>query len=341
MKHAEDVAIVGGGPAGAYCAFELAKMGIYATIFDPSHPREKPCGGGISPPVIQKFPFVENFRSKGFTFGDFKIISCTDIQVLTKGLENGFSISRRYFDEEILNMATESGAKLLKEKVIDVKMKGNHWKIKTNKRLISAKIMVGADGVRSVVRQNTIGAISKENLALTFGYFATPVEKECAAIKFLAEIPGYIWVFPGREHSNIGIGGELKYGNMLKKLLDNFINSHYPNLRITSKYAAMIPSAKNLDFFSLPCAGKNWILIGDAAGHVDPISGGGILYALWGGKLASQAIQGKDLKSYDNRWREEFGKTLVERCNKKDAFYDPIESTVAIIHGLANKNYSL
>ena len=59
MKYVEDVAIVGGGPAGAYCALTLAKKGIMPTIFDHSHPREKPCGGGISPPVLKKFPFLE------------------------------------------------------------------------------------------------------------------------------------------------------------------------------------------------------------------------------------------------------------------------------------------
>ena len=89
-----DVAVVGGGPAGAFCALELAKRGVYATIFDHSHPREKPCAGGISPPLIQKFPFVETFRPMGSTFSDFKIISCTDMQVMTKRLEYGFCVSR-------------------------------------------------------------------------------------------------------------------------------------------------------------------------------------------------------------------------------------------------------
>ena len=175
MKQAEDIVIVGAGPSGAYCAFELARQGIYPTIFDHSHPREKPCGGGISPPVIRKFPFIEKFRSQGFTFGNFNIISCTDLRVLTKGLENGFSISRRCFDEGILHMATQNGAKLIEEKVIGIQRKGNCWNIKTNKRLLSAKVLVGADGVNSIVRRKTISPISKENLALTFGYITTPV----------------------------------------------------------------------------------------------------------------------------------------------------------------------
>lgn len=339
MKRVEDVAIVGGGPAGAYCAFCLARQGIKPVILDHSHPREKPCGGGISPPVLKKFPFVEKFRSRGFTFGNFKIISCIDTQVMTKSLENGYCISRQCFDQGILEMAIQKGANLIPEKVLNVQKKGKIWNIMTNKTIFSTKILIGADGVNSIVRRKVVGPISKENLALTFGYLTTSLGKDDATIKFLAELPGYIWVFPGKDYSNIGIGSELKHGNMLKSLLDAFINSHFPGIKINSRYAAMLPSASNPDFFKLPCAGANWILIGDAAGHVDPISGGGILYALWGAELAAQAIERKDLKSFDNTWRDEYGWILEERCKNKEAFYDPLKSTISMFIGLAKKTY--
>ena len=105
MKRVE-VAIIGGGPAGASCAIELAKHGVYATIFDHSHPREKPCAGGISTQAIEKFPFLEPFRSIGFALSDFKIISYNGIQVMTKKRDYGFCVSRMLFDLGILKMAT-------------------------------------------------------------------------------------------------------------------------------------------------------------------------------------------------------------------------------------------
>jgi geranylgeranyl reductase family protein len=338
MKRVE-VAVVGGGPAGAFCALELAKRGIYATIFDHSHPREKPCAGGITAQVIKNFPFLETFRSKGFAVSDLRIISYNGIQVVTKKKIYDFCVSRMLFDQGILNLALEKGSKLVTEKVLDVKKTRSGWKIRTNKEFHFAKILVGADGVNSIVRRNTVGSISKENLALTFGYRAIIDENVQATIKFLSETQGYIWVFPGNGYVNIGIAGELNRGCMLKKLLDDFVHSHYSGIEITSKYAALLPSAETPEFFSLPCSGKNWVLIGDAAGHVDPTTGEGIFYALSGGRLAALAIKENNANSFDDKWRKEYGQTLVRSANKKKDFYDPVWSTISILFGLANKTF--
>jgi geranylgeranyl reductase family protein len=339
MSRTEEMVIVGGGPAGAYCAYELARQGFDPIILDHSYPREKPCGGGILPYAVNKFPFLEKFRSIGFSFADIRIISCINTEALSKGLENGFSVPRRLFDKELLNMAIQAGARFSKDKVMDVRNTQGKWKIRTDKTIFLSNILVGADGVNSIVRRKTIGHISAKNLALAMGYLTTPVSKDQATIKFLAEIPGYIWVFPGRNYANIGVGSNLQYGNQLKQLLDCFIKSYYPEINVNSRFAAMLPSATEPNFFNLQCCGENWLLIGDAAGHVDPISGGGILYALWGGKLAAQAIKSNDLKSYDALWRREYGVNLVERCKNKEAFYDPLKSTMALLVGLANNTY--
>ena len=82
-------------------------------------------------------------------------------------------------------------------------------------------------------------------------------------------------------------------------------------------------------------------MIGDAAAHVDPISGGGILYALWGGKLAAEALAKNDLKSYDQNWKEEFGGILEKNRREREEFYDPEKSTAKLLKGLAAKIYSL
>ena len=204
-----------------------------------------------------------------------------------------------------------------------------------------AKNLVGADGVNSIVRNNgyirleiekhrkktvhrkTKGAFSPENLALTYGYFATGIEKEPLTIKYL-EFPGFIWIIPREDHSSIGIGSKLRNGKKLKPILDDFIFRRYPRIKIISKpFAHMLPSVEP-EFFDLPSSGENWILVGDAAGHVDPITGAGILYSLWSAKLAADAIQNKDLKSYDKIWRNEYGDDLRNLSRKKKEFFEPL-----------------
>lgn len=71
--------------------------------------------------------------SKGVTFGNFKIISSLDVKVMTKGFENGFCISRKCFDQGLLEMAIQNGAKIVTEKVLDVQRKGSIWNVITSK----------------------------------------------------------------------------------------------------------------------------------------------------------------------------------------------------------------
>ena len=151
MSQIEEVVIVGGGPAGAYCAFELSSHGLDPIILDYSFPREKPCGGGILPFVIEKFNFLDNFRTIGSTFEDFKLVSCTDNEVITPSLKNGLCVSRRLFDEKLLDMARKKGAKFSKEKVIDVRCDNGNWKIKTDKSVLSSSMIIRHDCSRKAI----------------------------------------------------------------------------------------------------------------------------------------------------------------------------------------------
>ena len=325
------VLIVGGGPAGASCAFELAKTNRDVIVCDHSHPREKPCGGAVSPYVFEKFPFLKRFQSEDGTPTKFRIMTSEDRQIRTNVSETGFNISRQVFDQEILNMAVSIGARLRREKVLDVEKRSRFWKVKTTSGILSTKVLVGADGVNSLVRRKTLGPISGKNLALAYGYMATGFEKTYSIIKYLGAIQGYAWFFPRKNDASVGIWSVLEHGSKLKHLLDDFINSYCPNIDIISKFCAMVPSAREQEFFRLPCAGKNWVLIGDAAGHVDPITGEGILYALWSGKLAAEAIMRNDVKFYDRLWRKQYGKSFRDRTIVKGTLYDNLTVELSAI----------
>ncbi len=320
----EDIVIVGGGPAGSYLGYLLAKNGIKTIIFDYSHPREKPCGGGISSFAIGKFPILNEISIPTAADNKIELISSEGLSVMTKGQNVSWALSRLHFDKFMMDKSIEHGATLIKEKVIDIKKKDNIWEVKTNKGLYKTKIIVGADGVNSIVRKKIQGPISKQNIGICYGCYAKSNKKESTRIKFLKNSGGYAWCFPRHDHLSIGVGITDRIdAKRIKTILNDFITEYYPDIEITSKWGGKVPSIKEKAFFNIPCSGHNWILIGDAAGHVDPITAEGITYALWSAELASKAIIENNIKSYDKMWKEEYGERLQSGCKMNNFFYNP------------------
>jgi len=122
----------------------------------------------------------------------------------------------------------------------------------------------------------------------------------------------------------VGIGSR-STGPNLKKAMDDFIHSHPAGKRLKNLtgqfYAHLIPVITRKDFFDLPCSGNNWALIGDAAGHVNPISGVGITYAMKGGLLCGSALLDGDVHLFDEYWREEYGEELYSAAKGVSRFY--------------------
>jgi flavin-dependent dehydrogenase len=106
-------------------------------------------------------------------------------------------------------------------------------------------------------------------------------------------------------------------------LIEEIRRKHYPNNKIMKKWAAPIPSIFEPTYFDQPVSGDGFALIGDAAGHVDALSGEGIFYAIWGGRLLAGAlIEGKPTQ-YEEAWRGEYGRELRKTSEMFGKFYNP------------------
>ena len=317
-----DIAIVGGGPAGAYLAYCLAQNSIYATIYDDSHPREKPCGGGVSPFALNRFPLLKGVPCSSRFVDKAMVISPKGREAMLS-VKTGMVVSREHLDEYLLQKAIDSGAKLIEERVTGIEEEANGWVIRTRSREYRAWLIVGADGVSSLVRRTIVGPIPRENLAACIGYFARDVERDYCVMRFLKGLDGYAWIFPREGHSSIGVALDVRQAKALTDYLDAFIEGYCPNMERISRFGALVPAIRDPSFYAIPCSGKNWILVGDAAGHVDPILLEGIRYAIWSAELAAEAITDEDPAKFNVLWRNAYHRDLVQACRLAKLWYNP------------------
>jgi len=318
-----EIAVVGGGPAGSHCAYCLAASSLYPVIFDHTHPREKPCGGLVTPFAQRLFPFLKKLPIKHGEKSKLHLISPSGRQARLSTRKSKIrTFSRLKFDQFLVNMAVDKGAELIKEKVIALGRRKDFWEVETTRQSYRVKILIGADGVNSLVRRSTIGPLSKMDKGVCCGYLVRGLEKEDITIRFLAHRKGYMWVIPRDDHTSLGIGAcEASRSYGLRRELDMFIEQQYPHAEIISKWTALIPNVKNSKTLKIPLAGHNWILIGDAAGHVSPTSGEGIMYALLDGELAAQAVVENNPETYNEFWKEAYGTSLFIDVKLRKVLY--------------------
>jgi len=211
---------------------------------------------------------------------------------------------------------------------------------------IEADVVVGADGAESRIGkwagiQTTLKPYDLETCAQ---YTLTNIDWESPYCDFFLgkkKAPGgYVWVFPkGKDVANVGIGilASLSGSGKALKLLDQFIAS-YPELKKGEPLrflAGADPVAEPVESVR-----DHLVLVGDAARHVDPITGGGLMTAIEGGKIAGEVI-GKAVKQqqfdqqflsdYETRWKEAFGKKLHRNYIAKEIMLDMEDKTLDML----------
>jgi geranylgeranyl reductase len=307
-----DAAIVGGGPSGATAAQRLATGGARVVVFDHSHPREKPCGGGISARARKLFPELEDLVPLGKTGTILRLVSPAGRVVAVQGGGKTFAISRTILDARLLTRAVAAGAEHRAEKVVGVSREKDIWVVSTERGQARARAIIGADGAMSLVRREIIGAIPERHLALGAHVIVPRLDPPSALIRFFGDRRGFAWVFNRQDDSSIGVGMPLTRRADWRNTLAWFFAEQAPGRAMPLVDSWCLPQASSADAFAQPVAGDDWCLIGDAAGHADPLAGEGIIYALWGGELAAQAVLAGKPRSFDRLWRDAFLARLLK-----------------------------
>jgi geranylgeranyl reductase family protein len=343
------VLVVGGGPAGASCAYWLAGAGHEVIVVERKrYPREKTCGDGLTPRSVRQLTDMglsdelagaahrfDGLRSHGFGRTlELRWPNHPDLP------DFGWVITRKDLDALVARRAEKVGAAVWEqseavEPLIDNGLlRGALITRKAGPRVtpteVRARYVVLADGANSRLGR-AIGTSRNRSYPLGMairGYWQSPRHDEPWIDSWLDlrdrsgnVLPGYGWIFPvGDGRVNVGIG-LLSTFNQWKAvntthLLERFLEvapdswGLDPTTSCGPATGGRLPMGLSVG----PRAGPTWLVVGDAAGTINPFNGEGIAYAYETGRLAAETLHvalasgdGLALQTYEQRLRESYG----------------------------------
>jgi geranylgeranyl reductase family protein len=332
-----DVAIIGAGPAGCRAAQRLARRGARVTLFDPSHPREKPCGGGVTGRALAlvadavrdaRVP-VSVIRTARFT--DSRRGASAVVPLEDRGPTSASALlvaSRAAFDAALYAAAIRAGAVAEVSRVTRVDVDTGGVRLTTARGTHRADFVIGADGANSLLRRTMAQPFRRDQLSIATGFFAHGITSDEIVIELLADPPGYIWSFPRPDHLAIGICAEadagVTSGALRARTLEWIRATDIAGRAPLAPYSWPIPSLKASELRALVVAGPRWCLLGDAAGLVDPITREGIFFALASGEWAADALMGgAPERTFAARVHDEAIPELARAARLKAGFFRP------------------
>jgi geranylgeranyl reductase family protein len=296
LKQSHDVIVVGAGPAGATLAYELAKRGIGVLVLEKEKlPRYKCCAGGVTSKAAKLLDFdisavaEDVIYEVSFTFNLGSPYLGHHSQPLI------YAVMRDVFDYFLVQKARQLGAVFMDgQKVTQIHVSGDWVEISTADNIFRSRLVVGAEGAYSVVARELGMGRSIEYNAGIESEIVVPGE-ELAKWKSRAQIDlgcipgGYAWVFPKRNHLSVGAGCLASKARHLNRHHQKFLNSlSIGSYTITRSSSHLIPTCTKGSLIWQDKA----LLLGDAAGLADPLTGEGIYNAIQSAQLAAPVIEG-------------------------------------------------
>ena len=330
LQNKYDVVVVGGGPAGSMAAWEAAKGGVSVCMLEKDRDIGYPvrCGEAAGESGLRQFVEIEDsWIAEKITSVKLVSPNLTSVDI-DFAAETGYILNRRIFDYDLSRYAANAGAEVYTKAYVK-NVLANNGEVNGvvldylgEEKQIQAKIVIGADGLTSRVGRwaglKTLVRMKDMESAVQYSVANVDIEpnKMIMYVGMNHAPGGYIWVFPkGKKFANIGIGISGKYSKhkSAQKYLDEFMEREYPDAAILTTMCGGVPCAKPME---KPVA-DGIMLVGDAAHHINPMTGGGIVAGMKGGwiagQVAAEAIKKNDcsedsLLEYPKRMRKDFGK---------------------------------
>jgi geranylgeranyl reductase family protein len=305
-----DVIVAGAGPAGATLSYELARRGASVLLLEKEKlPRYKPCAGGIT---------VKAANCLGLDIAPVTRSVVRGVRVTYKGHRSFtkwydkpliLTVMRDEFDHLLVRRAKEAGVTVIdNEAVCRIEISSQTVKAATAGKTLESRIIVGADGARSAVARDA-GLMRGVNLGMGMEAETSVAGEKLVQWDSLVGLDlghirgGYGWVFPKKDHLSIGVGGPLRQVRRLRSgycaVLKSYDLETGSVSRLRSHY---LPVRRK----GMAIQSKRCLLLGDAAGLVDPLTGEGIHHAVRSAQLAAPVIHrylqsdSPDLREYQD-----------------------------------------
>ncbi len=316
-----DVVIVGGGPAGCFTGEALAKCGFEVAIVEEHGEVGNPacCAGIVGMDGLRELKIKPGKWVLGKLRRAVFYPASNEPVEITRNKVDALVIDRAAFDQELARKAAKAGAVLLmRTRCVGLKL-GRKPVVKLKggcETEVEARLVIGADGPASIIAREA-------------GLLKNARYLKCAQLETIAEVradatelyfgssfaPGFFaWLIPAGDLCRVGLG--TTRGDAIRKLL-SFVETHptastkVQSDKILNLCAGLIPEPLTRKIYT-----DHVMLVGDAAGHVKPLTGGGIYVGLSCSQLAAEvavnALGGeptaKKLRAYEQAVMKRFGR---------------------------------
>ncbi len=293
-----DAIVVGGGPAGATAAEDLARSGHTVAMLDRAG-RIKPCGGAVPPRLIRDFDIPDSQIVARINTARMISPSAQKVDI---EIENGYvgMVDREHFDEFLRVRAADAGAHRITGTFVKVTRDEDGTQVwyrprgEDEVKPLATRFIIGADGARSdVARAEVPGGDTIPYVIAYHEIIAAPEPSDAydptrCDVVYDGEISPdfYGWVFPHGPQASVGMGSGIKGVDVKQATAALRETSGLKDCETIRREGAPIPlqPLKRWD------NGRDVVLAGDAAGVVAPSSGEGIYYAMIGGQFAAMAV---------------------------------------------------
>ena len=303
-----DVIVLGAGPAGATAAFELARAGVKTLLIEKQKlPRHKTCGGGLTHKVAAALAFdISSVVER--TISSFVLTyKMQRPRLLHSPTPLVYMVRRSEFDNLLTTKAVDAGAGLFDETTVNGILPDDHGvSIETSRGRYDADFLIGADGALGMTAR-ALGLMG-DRVLLPAVEHEVEVSSDVAddwqgkmSLDLGTLRASYGWVFPKEDHFNVGVGGfghRADFARELRGYDTEHLNRRVPErLRVRKTFGYVLPLRRK----DAPIQQGRVLLIGDAAGLVEALTGEGIYYAVRSGQIAAQAITSNAHEQYQAR----------------------------------------